>query len=440
MAEDDIYGSKAKYERFVRNIDTLIIEPSKRKNPGQRRVAKYFCRNPANLAYFRRINAHFKAVDLSYVRRLRIFNTLVFVCDCTEKDLAACGRHDMNLIMERLHEVNKTIESKQTVIKQIKALWRVLFPELDGQGRPDETLTPYVVRHLSARMDISKRVERNDYFTEEEYLKIINYLGHDPRLQAFFKISFECYARPQAMLYLKIGDVTLLDDYAEIECRAHGKEGPRLFPPVIASYPYLIKWLKEHPLKHDKNAYLFINTGNTNRLKQLRVEAINNALKKACKDLQIDKPIRCYSFKRTTINYDAENDENPITVMYNAGWTSISRFDSYKKKKPRHIYNRQLINKGLKNEEKPAINLKEQKKCHFCNTPVGFSEVICPQCSRPLDQQKIAEKAEAKEQEIGQLKQEISMLTKQFDSFKQQVLAGMVSEIEAYKKNVIAGN
>ena len=46
MAEDDIYGNKARYESMIKNLDKIIEKP---KEDYKR---KYYCKNSDNLKYF----------------------------------------------------------------------------------------------------------------------------------------------------------------------------------------------------------------------------------------------------------------------------------------------------------------------------------------------------------------------------------------------------
>ena len=42
MAENDIYNSERKYERFKKNIDEFILKPERRNNLYK---GKYYCKN-----------------------------------------------------------------------------------------------------------------------------------------------------------------------------------------------------------------------------------------------------------------------------------------------------------------------------------------------------------------------------------------------------------
>ena len=81
MAEEDIYGSKKKYDKFKNNLHSLLICPP----PGGKQ--KYYCRNPDNLKYFEKLFVQFESKDLSYIRRTRVLHTMKFIVYSTTKDL-----------------------------------------------------------------------------------------------------------------------------------------------------------------------------------------------------------------------------------------------------------------------------------------------------------------------------------------------------------------
>jgi len=93
MAEDDIYGSKSKYENFVKNLSKVLIKP---KN------GVYYCKNKKNVKYFKKLSGCFEAKDLSYIRRNKVFYNLRIITFATNKDLKDCGRDEVNKIADYL--------------------------------------------------------------------------------------------------------------------------------------------------------------------------------------------------------------------------------------------------------------------------------------------------------------------------------------------------
>ena len=425
MAEDDIYRSKGKYERFKTDLDAFAVPPEQRKRPA-RGGHKYYCRNKANLAYFRKLFTHFEARDLSYVRRHRLIQTLRFICFLTDKDLRECTRDDINEIVARMHAVYASPKSKATFIQDLKHFWRILFPELDERGRPDETVVPYEVRHLSARMDKSRQKLRTDKLNWDEFEWILGYFGRDPRMQAYVSVAWESVRRPQEILYRKIGEIELHDDYAKIRISDHGKEGPGLIQ-CIDSFPYLLKWLEQHPLKHDKNAYIFLNLGNNNRLGQLKPERIGTMLRTACHDLGIDKPITCYSLKRNGITARRARGDPDVNTQHAAGWTSTKQLKDYDLSDQEDAFRRELEKRGLAPDS--AGKVQVPRVCAFCGTRAGIGETICPQCKRPLDRTQIRAEVQERENEIGELRQIVEALTAQIASIQAVVVPQLATEI-----------
>ena len=71
MAQDDIYENKGNYEEFVRNLPNITKRP--RKNHGHHVL---YCKNKANVKYFKNIITYFEAKDISYVRRRTLLEKL----------------------------------------------------------------------------------------------------------------------------------------------------------------------------------------------------------------------------------------------------------------------------------------------------------------------------------------------------------------------------
>lgn len=427
MAEDDIYGNKKRYENFVADFRNIIA------NAGNDRRSKYACKHKPNLEYFVKLFNHFGARDLSFIRRLRIIQCVKFACHFFDKDFAECSRDDMDALMSAMHQVYNTPKSKETFIRELKLVWKILFPEKDEKGRPDETLVPYAVRHISPKIDKSRQKMRKDKFSLEEFESLVGYFGKDPRIQAFLTLSLESLARPQELLYVKIEDVKLFDNYAKIYISEHGKEGTGLIQ-CIDSYPYLAKWLSVHPNKGNKQSFLFVNIGNTNTLKQLKPDNINKFIQVACKHLGITKPVTCYSLKRNGVTMRRLRGESDMEIQHAARWTSASQLKTYDLSNQDEAFKKELQRRGLVAGDSNGQEGLGTKSCAFCNKAVGFEETVCPNCKRPLDRQVIVEEAKQKDQEIQQLQQQIQSINEQFESMKKQMMQEMMTLIAQNQK------
>ena len=433
MTEEDIYKSGNKYNRFKTNLESLINPPKPKS------MRKYYCKNPQNLKYFQKLFIHFEAKDLSYVRRNRVLDTMKLIVHSTKKDLKKCDREDIDQTMVFMHSRYKSPDSKKTFIKDFKYIWKILFPELDEKGRPDENIVPYAVRHLSGKIDKSKKKLRKDKLSWEEFERLVNYFSHDPRIQSFLTLQLESLARPQELLYRRIREIEHYNSYAKILLSDHGKEGPG-FLQCIDSYPYLPKWLDKHPLKKDKNAYIYLNTGNTGTLDQLRPGNINKMIRKACKDLNIEKPITCYSLKRSGVTLRKLRGESDTEIQHAARWTSTKQIKTYDLTDQNDALKLSLQKRGLLPLDK-KMKTPESRKCEFCGEICGFAETICPKCHHPLQRYLIVDEVK-KDEELLTLRKTVNNFTNQFEALKQEVMQELseqiLKKIDSKKMSVIS--
>lgn len=393
MAENDIYNSRKKYERFIAGIGQLAMPASERKAIDGRAHGKYYCKNSANLEYFRALHRAFEAKDLSYIRRIRLLNVLKIVCYVTEKNLAGCEREDINAIMAYAHRVLFSPKSKRDFVRDIKYIWKIILPELDERGRVDDTISPYAVRHLSARVDRSREKTRADRLTVEEYGKYLKAFSQDVRLQAFIAAIYDGLARPQELCYVRIKGVELYDNYAILQIGEHGKEGPGSVL-CIDSFPYIAAWYNQHPLRHDPEAYFFLNLSSNRRHKQLTPAGINKHLREKSKLLGIHKPVTCYSFKRNGITLMRARGDSELEIQHRARWRSIKPLKSYDMNQRQDAIRITLAKRGLITEDRFQESQPLLKKCLYCECVNGIAEDICSRCKRPLDRERIKQQVE----------------------------------------------
>lgn len=386
MPENDIYNNKEKYEGFLRNLDLIAIPPEKRTDKNAKKSI-YFCKNKTNLKYFRKLAEKFDTRDLSYVRRCRVMNTLRLISHAAKKEFSKCDRDDIDKIVAFMHTRYNSSKSKSDFIRDIKYIWKSLFPENDERGRIDETIMPYVVRHLKGVIDKSREKARKDKLTWEEFEKLVAYFSDEPKMQAYLTLAVESLGRPQEILYTKIEDLELYDNYAKLHISEHGKEGIG-FLQCIDSYPYMMKWLSQHNLRNDNKAFLFINKING----QLTPKLINDLLKKACSDLKINKPITCYSLKRNGVTFSRLRGESDVEIQHKARWTSTKQLKTYDMSNQEDSFKMQLAKRGLIREDNFKDFIPKTKICPYCNyDKIGFTEDICPECLHIVNRERLKE-------------------------------------------------
>lgn len=379
MAENDIYGSKEIYEREKNKLSSYLEVPT-----GNR---KYQIKNKDNLKHFESLFKKLEARDLSYKRRLALFRCLLRVTNYITKDLAKAEREDMDKVMIGASK-ELSPRTRKDMVDDLRFVWRLILPDKDEKGRIDDDMIPYAVRHLNGKIDKSKQKRKEDKLTLEEIEKLIGAFGDDIRIQALIALALESLARPQELLYLKIKDVELHDNYAKIYVSEHGKEGTK-FLSCIDSFRYLTEWLNKHPLKSNPNAYLFITLGRRGKYGQLKPDTITKHIRNKCELLGIKKPITFYSIKRNGVTIRRLRGDSDLDIQHTAGWTSTKQLKTYDLSTHDDSFKIELVKRGLIKPEGKFKDYVVEKKCLFCATINGIADTICKNCKRPLDREVI---------------------------------------------------
>ncbi len=405
MATNDIYNSKQQYQTIVRKLLTgVYFNPDKK--------TKYYIRRKNNLKYFKKLIEEFDYKDISYIRRIQFFKALRKTCACTDKDLKDLDRDDVKSIVKELNGVHKAVNTRRDFINYNKAIWKIILPEKDSQGRAEDAILPYAWR-VKVHSDKSLEKDRDDKLTDTEYARIQKALGKDPRMQLYFALMFECLARPQELCYVNLEDIQLFDNYARIRIKEHGKEGTKTLQ-VIDSYYYLSEWLNKHPRKLEgAKAPLFINTGNNRKSDRLNPMTANWILRETLRRLGIKKHITNYSFKRNGVTARYLAGEPAQNIQKIAGWTSTNQLRTYDLSEQEEFLEEELIKKGIiKAKDRFKKRLVTYKQCAFCNTINPKSNEHCSQCKRPLNRNAILEAEEEKGKELSDLKEEMGRMNK----------------------------
>lgn len=428
MAVNDIYDNEGRYEKFVANLDSLLNKPDP-NNPNDRK-RKYWIKNKANLKYFKQLFRLFASKDTSYIRRLRVLSKFMIVAHVLDMDLKDAERKDIDTLMAFAHKVNSKSKSKRDFVIDLKYIWRNLFPEKDSKGRPDETLTPYVVRHLSSKIDKSKETLRGDKLSVEEFEKLVHAFADDPRMQFLLTGALEALGRPQELLWRKIKNVEMHENFAKIYITDHGKEGCG-FLQIVDSFFYLTKWLNVHPLKDDPEAYLFINIGRTNRHQQLKPPAVNKLIRDRCKRLGIKKPITFYSLKRNGVTMTRLSGKTDLQIQHTARWSSLKQLKTYDMSEQDESFRRELIQKGIvkpTTEEEKLLSPKT-KNCQYCNATNGIAESYCENCKRPLDKKILDQQTK----DYDSLKDDVATLKQQLKAFQDMLEVQRATKLKKHK-------
>jgi len=169
-----------------------------------------------------------------------------------------------------------------------------------------------------------------------------------------------------------------------------------------------VKWYNQHPLKNDPNAFFFINLGNLKRYGQLTPININKHIKEKLKVIGINKPVTCYSLKRSGVTYRRLRGDSDVQIQHTARWKSTKQLNTYDFSQHDETFKIELAKRGIVKDKKYKHYQTTTKKCTFCDTINGIADSICNGCKRPLDRKKIVAEMESKDDKINQLEKQIA--------------------------------
>jgi len=423
MAIDDIYKSKKTYEKHIRRI---------RDKSYLKRIRKdeiYYVKNPDNLKYFEQLIKEFEFKDTSYIRRDSLFKVLKKTCYFTTKDLKDLTQDDVKDIVTEVRKIfNKT--SFKDWWDKSQFLAKILFPEMDSQGRPLPDIVPYAWR-FKFKTDKSSQKDREDKITDTEYMKIQRSMNRNPMYQLWFSLLYTNLARPQSLSYIDTSNIEVKDNYARVRISEHGKEGTQTLQ-LVDNYYYLVKWLEVHPLydpKHPdtKGIPLFVTQSNNKPNKRLPPKAANKYLQNKLKKLGITKHLTNYSFKRNGVTHRYIAGESAQNIQKIAGWTSTDQIKTYDLSQQEEFLKKELEDKGIikSDGKQKKVNYK---LCAFYNTINTISAGKCSKCQRSLDREQILKEEADKDKKVEDLQKQMDRMDRILEELKKE------KEIEVRKK------
>ena len=401
MVDNDIYNNKQYWDNFVERVDQLIIPPERRTKNYR---SKYYIKNPKNLGYFKKLIQKFEAQDLSYIRRRRMRDIFLFVCYHTENDLKSLDEDDIERIAIEMFKTHTTIASQSSFISMARRIWKILFKNSKYWAE------------IKARQDRSKQRQRKDKISPEEYKAIFNYFNRDIEMKLIVSLVVESLCRPAELVSCKISGIEDYNDYALINTE-RGKEGIKKLI-CIDSYAFLKEYLKNHPLKDNKDSYLFTNYYRMID-SNIHPKYINQRLRRACNDLKLGKTITLYSLKRFGVTSKRLQGYTDNEIIKTAGWTSGKQLATYDLSTQQEVIDSLLAKKGIRKDDE-NYNILQKKSCIYCGKgDIDFNEDDCPNCRRSLDIGKIRKQMEIMEK-IQNLP-EIEKILEQLNSFKNKM-------------------
>jgi len=272
---------------------------------------------------------------------------------------------------------------------------------------------PDLITFFTSRTKKDKQKMPEELITEEEALLLIKNCLND-RDKAFISTLFESACRIGEIATLQIKNI-VFDEYG-CKILVNGKTGERQIR-LIASAPYLKKWLNKHPLSEERNAPLWIDF----RTKNLpSYNMFRKILQKAAKRSNIKKPVNPHQFRHSAATLLAGKLTEQQLKAY-GGWKPNSDMVSvYVHLSGRDIDDAILELHGLKKKTQEDKSKMLPKKCEQCKTINDSVNAYCEKCGAPLTLSAALQTDYNKELSMKTMEEKMKLLEEKLDNVLMQ--------------------
>lgn len=267
---------------------------------------------------------------------------------------------------------------------------------------PKEHGYPAIFKGIKIK-EPGETVKASDLLTGEEKQRILG-AAKNLRDKALVGCLDESGMRPGELLSLKVGNVTIEEQYGELSLE--GKTGIRSAF-IIRNLAYLVQWLDSYDCRNDPNAPLWPNFEKPGQ--PLSYAGLRQLLKRLAARARVKKRVYPYIFRHTAATSDAVELTEPLMrKVY--GWgaksSTPSRYEHLTGKDTKLAKLRQA---GLAIEQgKERIRL-----CPRCKTPNPLEATMCHKCGSVLSLRIAVEQRDRLAVDVEKIKEDLNNLRRE---------------------------
>lgn len=346
--------------------------------------------SPENKELITRFDNYLFSTGSQYLRVSKMIYQLRKLCLWGQEiglksDLNALNGEDLQRLVAHINKIVNLSEVTKADykrgIKQFFKWYKDQDERLESQDPKIRTeakkLYHYVEKDLK-RSFKQTQANPNTILTDEDIQAVLEKGTDNQRDNAFICLLHETGARVGEFLNLRIGDIEIKNEHAVMHIN-EGKTGKRVVF-VVKSLPYLMKYLEFHPLRQDKNAFLWVSHARQNKEQPLRYIGGQKLIDKAFLKAKINKKHNFHWFRHSRATILAPKLTQPLLCKY-MGWTLGSQqVKTYLHLSVKQLENEILELNGLNHEEKDK---DKPLKC-ICGNLNHPTAKYCFKCFRPL--------------------------------------------------------
>ncbi|MBT4446060.1 tyrosine-type recombinase/integrase [archaeon] len=221
----------------------------------------------------------------------------------------------------------------------------------------------------------------SDLHLEEDIKKMLN-TAENSRDRAFVAILWESGCRISEIGNLQIKQLSF--DKLGVMFNVQGKTGSRKIR-LISSTAYIASWLNDHPLRHNRDAALWVNFRGQRKHQAMKYRNIRKMLQELARKAGIQKKVNPHIFRHSRATFMASHLTEFQMNQY-FGWIQGSDMPStYVHLNGKEVENAILKLNGIEIAESKKEQQMKPKICTKCNKVNSFDSLHCSQCGTVLD-------------------------------------------------------
>ena len=356
MEEEDLYNTAKKLEAAIKRIkdSKRIIEANKEK-----------------LLEF---TNHCLADGVGKNKMSRYLCDLVHIAEWLCKPFAEATKQDIEGLMVILQEY-KGDNTGRLYSESTKRGYKIIIRKFYKWLRKTKVY-PDEVEWIKTAIKENHKKLPEEMLVEEEVKRMIESCTC-ARDRALIAVLYDSGCRVGELLNLRIKNIEMVE-YG-IKASLRGKTGMRKIL-LIASVPYLVEWINEHPSK-DADSYLWVKRNN----KRISHGRTKDIIQRAADVAGVTKKVNPHAFRHARATFYASRLREREMMEY-FGWSKSDTVGVYVHLNGEAVDRAILRSNGIIKIEEQDSKVLMPKVCERCKHSNVATAIFCEKCSLALDE------------------------------------------------------
>jgi len=321
-------------------------------------------------------------------------------------NIKKASKQDWQEAKIRIDKSDKSAWTVSDYLTTAKKYYRTVYEE--------ETERPKRVKKIlnaSFMNNSGSKPRKREYkaLTPEEVMKMSD-AATNPRDKLLPVFLFETGARIGEVLGLdncegiKLKDIEFNEKYADVSIETSKVKDDKGEYPIrnltlTRSVDLLQKWVEQHPISNEPEAYLFCNLGYSKNGAapgdQMKYSNVNEILDKLKERAEIGKRVSPHIFRHSSATHKGHEWGDVEGLMWWHGWQKLETAQNYVHANEKRQREKHLEREGIQNEDKEEDDSYSMKTCGRCGEEWPPTSNFCGKCSLALDSETAVNAQEA---------------------------------------------